>query len=197
MITKNKKIKNILKVPFFSQNDESVPVKWHDKSCAIACVSMMIGYLLKEVSIESLINEALAINAYTEHGWSHDGIVRLLRNHGVSAYTQEFRAVSVKFENEKPIFEESIYAREFVIKGILKIFENISQNFPVICSMKEGFEDNKTSHTILITGFVIDGENKTIIYHDPDSRNGERKENKSADISRFLEYWKGLAVFSD
>lgn len=193
---KKKKPEKILDIPYHSQNENAVLREWHDRSCAIACVKMILdSFTDEDISMFDLIHEGLAINAHTEHGWSHDGIVRILRNHRVLAYSQEFKSVKINVTESGVSFSKSEHQDELRENGILKMLEEIQKGNPVICSVEAGFSDNKTSHTILIKGFRIDGENRSFIYHDPDSRNGEIKDNIEVEIERFLKYWKGLSIF--
>jgi uncharacterized protein YvpB len=168
-----------LNIKFVSQNSDEVPAEWHDKACGIACVKMILNFAGAEFSIKDLINEGLEINGYTEYGWDHESLVRLLRNHGVNSYRQEFRS------NDKDI--ESRLRDD----GVSKIKSHIDNGQPVIVSVDKGFGNNNHLHLILVTGY--DDEN--FIYNDPDSRNGEEKEGATVSEEEFLKYWRGLAIF--
>lgn len=198
MFHRNKNKKNI-NIPYQSQNDDSVSGEWKDRSCAIACTKMILDFLSDdEVTMSDLIAEGLLIDAHTsEHGWSHQGIVRLLRNHGVSSYSQEFKTMNIMKDGDDVKINDSQYTKEIIETGIFKILNNICSDKPVICSVKACFGDNKTSHTILLTGFDFNDNKKVLIYHDPDSRKGEIKENKEVELDHFIEYWKKLSIFVD
>ena len=175
-------MEKILDVPFHAQDS--------DDSCGIAVTRMVLDFLGEGSGMENLTKEAIAIGGRTEYGWSHESLVRLLHNHGVSAYPQEYRSVSVDVENK--IFTEST-AEDFIDKGIQKIILKIDEGLPTIISVKEKFNDNIESHLILITGYGDD----TLYYHDPDSRKGVIRNNEPVSISDFKKYWKKFAIFVD
>jgi hypothetical protein len=195
MFNRNK-IKKIINIPYQSQNDNTVSDEWKDRACAIACVKMVLDIFSDDKkTMPELIEEGLIINAHTDQGWSHQGIVRILRNHGVLAYSQEFKSIKIIKKDGGVLKEKSEYSKKMIEDGLLKILLKINSGEPVICSVKPGFDENKFSHTILLVGFNFDKDKKVLIYHDSDSRSGEIKENKEVKLDIFMEYWKELAIF--
>ncbi len=194
---KGNKMKVVLNVPYFSQNSDLVPEKWRNVSCGIAAVKMILDFLVKKSPlINLLIDEGIAINGYTKDGWSHESLVRLLRNHGVMAYSQEFRSVSIQIDEIHGVTMLSgkydLSLSEF---GINKITSKLLNGLPVIVSVKPNFNNNKHSHLILIVGF--DNKKKILYYHDPDSRDGICLKSTEIKVKEFIKYWRKLAIFID
>jgi len=195
-------MKKILDVPFVSQNSDQVSEMWRDRSCGIANVKMILDFLSDEtIPIQELIAEGLAIEGYNYSilggSWKHEGLVRVLRNHGVLAYSQEFKAVKVIQEDEVK-FEKSSYSKKFIEQGIEKIIEQLDRGFPAIVSVNEGFNNNKTSHLVLITGYEMkDNKILNLYYNDPDSRDGVERKNSLVEIDKFKEFWRLFCIFVD
>jgi uncharacterized protein YvpB len=185
-------MKKILDIPHTCMHNDSIPEEWHIRVCGLACVKMILDYRNIEVSLLDLLNEGQCIGAYNSSiGWDHNGLVRLLRNHGVLAYPQEFRSVKVNLESGE--MTDSTSNSNFLLKGILKIKESIDMDNPVIVSVKEGFGDNKSPHIILVVGYDDDN----IYFNDPNNSNGEIKKAHPMTKERFLKYWRQFVIFTD
>ncbi len=183
----------VLKVPYHSQYEGISDEDWKSKGCAIACTKMVLDYFSNNApSIDSLISEGELVGGFKNGLWDHESIVRILRNHDISAYRQEFRSVIVDVEKE-----EFIEVEQLVNKGTRKIISELKKDLPIMVSVKEGFGDNNGPHMILITGAKIDenGIPTHLIYHDPDTRNGDRKESIEMEVSKFIDYWRRFAIF--
>lgn len=189
-------MKKIIPVPYISQYSNIFETDWQNRSCGIACVAMLLGYYnLQDINPMRLIDEGVAIGGYCNKGWFHDSLVRLLRNHGVNAYAQEFRSVDVSAENNT--FKINALEQEMVQKAIVKIIQEIIAGHPVMISVEPGFNTNKENHLILIIGYDFSGENKKFIIHDPDgaSENIDRSQI-AVDISKVSKFWRKFAIFS-
>jgi len=187
-------MKKILNINYESQNSQYVPDMWKNNACGIAVIKMIISFLQKTLPpIDTLINQGVAIGGYTEDGWTHESLVRLLRNYGINAYPQEFRTISVEFNENGPVFNPSEFSEKLFESGIQKIIQKIDNKLPSIVSVNAGFNDNAHTHLVLITGY----DDKGFFYHDPDSRNGVTKKDEFVDLEKFKEYWRKFAIFVD
>ncbi|HMO78925.1 MAG TPA: C39 family peptidase [Candidatus Paceibacterota bacterium] len=212
--TGESKMKVLLQVPFVSQNSSDILDDWKNRSCGIACIKMVLDYCHKNnllispftkntFTVSELIEEGIAINSFEQKtGWSHFGLVRILRNHGVISYSQEFRSIHVIVDKIDGItFSEGKNYPEIQIFGIKKIITSISSGKPVIVSVGPNFSNNKDNHLIVLTGFentnpdnLLDG---FLYFHDPDSRDSVEKINFKISISDFLKKWRKMAIFVD
>ena len=156
-----------MSIPFLSQYDESIPESWRSRACSVTNLFMVLKSRGVDTTVEALIGEGESIGAFGPRGWTHEGIVRLAHNHGVSAYAQEFRSR-----------DENI-ATELRQKGL----EKIKQNLPVIASIQK---DNGSFHTITL----VEATGEDFMVHDP-----EEKEPTRITEADFLKKWRGLSIF--
>jgi hypothetical protein len=194
---KGNKMKVVLDVPYFSQHTDEVTKKWQNSSCGIAVLKMILDVLLKDSpKFSFLIDEGVAIDGFVKNGWQHESLVRLLRNHGIMAYAQEFRSVSIQIDDVHGVTKLYGKDKEKLQKlGIQKIFSKISLGLPVIVSVLPNFKYNKDSHLILIVGY--DETKNVLYYHDPDAKDGKEIKSEIITVSQFLKYWKSMAIFLD
>ncbi len=199
LVNNNVSMKKIIPVPYISQFSKEFDEEWHYSACGVACVAMLLGYYnLEDISPMKLIEEGVAIGGYKGHGWYHDSLARLLRNHGVNAYTQEFRSVEVSTDYKS--FSISPLEAKMVQAGIAKIITEIDAGHPVLVSVNEHFNTNLEKHIILIVGYDFsDGQEKFIV-HDSRGLNShgivEAFEAMPVDISKFIKFWRKFAIFS-
>ena len=189
-------MKKIIPVPYISQYSDSIEHDWQNRSCGIACVAMLLGYYnLEDISPMKLINEGVSIGGYCNHGWFHESLVRLLRNHGVNAYAQEFRSVDVN--PEQKTFEISPLETKMIDEGLAKIIHEIDANHPVMVSVAPGFNTNKENHLVLIIGYDFSDKKEKFIIHDPDAATEKQAHSEmSMDIAQIRKFWRKFAIFS-
>jgi uncharacterized protein YvpB len=176
-----------LDIPFFSQLDSSVPTEHQRHVCALACIKMIFDWKNKGIDFETIYQEAKIIGNQVEAGWTHETIIRLLRNHEVLAYRQEFLGHAINFETRKG--EVAGHTKEFVEKGIIKIKKSIDEGNPVFVSVKANFSQNKEDHVVLVIGYT----ETDFIFHDP-ILNSE-KTPLVYSIETFKTFWKNFAIF--
>ena len=185
-----------LDVPYYSQHQDVTEPSWQNRCCGIACTKMVINYFKpdnKEL-IDDLIEEGVLVGGYsTDVGWNHNGIVRLLRNRGLSSYQEEFKSVLVDSTQRR--FLKSTHENPMILNGINKIQKSLQDKKPVIVSVEPDFDENKSSHLIVLTGFVEDGTGLDgFFYNDPDSKEGIKKD-KFVELPKFRNFWRKMAIF--
>lgn len=148
---------------------------------------MIFDWHNKGIDFETLYQEAQIVGDKVQAGWTHETIVRLLRNHGVLAYRQEFLGHTINFETKKG--EVAEHAAQFVEKGIEKIKKSIDAGKPVFVSVKADFSENKEDHVVLVIGY----DETNFIFHDP-ILNLE-KTPLIYPIETFKSFWKNFAIF--
>ena len=192
-----RKSKTVLKVPYFSQNSSNIPKEWRRAACGIVVVKMILAYFFnKSPSISSLIDEGVVIGGFTTKNWTHESLVRLLRNHGVTAYTQEFKSANIKIDKTHNVIK-MFYRNEpsLLKKGITKIQNKLSDGLPVIVSVEANFRNNKHTHLILLVGY--DKNEELLYFSDPDEKNNSEFKLLKIKTGDFLKYWRRSAIFLD
>ncbi len=191
-------MKKILEVPYYSQKLDVVDEKWKDKACGVTSLKMVFEYYLRNTkdvpTINDLIGEGIFIGGYSKHGWIHDALVILARNHGLDAYRQEFKSHTIDLI--KKIFRTSIFEEELLKKGVNKIIKKIEMENPVIVSVRGRFKKDGEFHMIVINGIEKDRDiTKGFYYHEPNSDNKEDGMSNFVDIETFKKYWRKMAIF--
>ncbi len=176
-----------LQIPFFSQLDPSVPIEYQRHVCALACIKMIFDWYAKGIDFEHIYQEAQIVGDQVQAGWTHETIIRVLRNHGVLAYRQEFLGHTINIKTKKGEIAE--HTEQFVDKGIEKIKKSIDGGNPIFVSVKENFSDNKEDHVVLIIGYTED----SFVIHDPILQFDKNPFLFS--INTFKIFWKKFAIF--
>ena len=182
-------------VPYYSQYQNVLEPKWRARACGVACVKMVIKYFRSDndESIDALIDEGVRIGGYGNNGWDHESLVRILRNRGIYSYREEFRSQVILPGKSSGM--PSVYDKRMAEAGINKIKKMLQAKRPVIVSVDTGFDENKTSHLIVLTGFDADETGVSgFMYNDPQSDGGVKK-NLFVNLDKFNKYWRRLAIF--
>lgn len=187
---------HFLDVPYYSQYQNVLESKWQPRACGVTCAKMVIKYFKpdNDESVDALIDEGVRIGAYNpNYGWDHEGLVRIIRNRGIHAYREEFKSQIVSPGKNTGL--PSVYDKKMAEDGINKMKKMLQAKRPVIVSVDVGFDENKTSHLIVLTGF---DENECgvggFMYNDPQAEKGIKK-NLFVELDKFNKYWRRLAIF--
>lgn len=126
---------------------------------------MLIDFYTKqEVNVDTLLQEGIDSGAYLSNaGWTHQGLVNLAGEHGLSGAPRDFSSLTM----------ESAYAN----------LEEALQTGPVIASVYYTFTPgHPIPHLVVING--IEGD--TVHYNDP----AESNSNGTISIEDFKPAWK-------
>ena len=176
-----------LDIPFFSQLDEQVPEELRRSVCAIACIKMILDYKQESVEFLKILQEAEWIGQKDKAGWTHEVLVRVLRNYNVLAYRQEFVAHTIDMDTQIATYAD--HTPEFVEQGILKIKKSLDAHNPVMISVVAGFSQNKSDHLVLVIGY----QDESFVIFDPIL--SVEQNPKIVHIDTLKNFWKKLALF--
>jgi uncharacterized protein YvpB len=165
-----------LNVPYYSQFLDVDDHYWMPRSCAIACLKMVLDHHKSEgMSLMELIEDGEKRGGYGPSGWYHDSLIELAEHSGLNAKRVE--GVDVE-------------------KGIKDIADSIRKRNPVIISAVKHILGQTKFHMVVATGFEEkDGEIAGFYYHDPESADREKGQNLFADINTFIDGWRKMAIF--
>ena len=153
------------------------------------------SYSEDKLSFQDIFTEVTAIGGYDEkYGWNHEALVRVLRNHGVNAYRQEFKSRKIDLENKTE--QISDYEKELINFGVKKIVKSLEKGFPVLVSVLRHFKEQGTMHSVLVVGFEKADENVSGLYfNDSDIKNEQENRQIFIGLDDFIEAWRQLAIF--
>jgi hypothetical protein len=187
-----------LNAKYYSQRTDVIDPEWRPRSCLVICVKMVAEFLVvKNIPADDWIKEGICVGAWNGKFWTHNEIVRLFRNHGISAYAQEFKTIDVNIQSgEMKIGKNSDL---FLEKGIEKIAENIDEGLPIVVSIYKYFTEKDRHHAVVIIGYEKNENGKVagFYYHDPEIPEEKGGENLFVELDKFKAGWKRLAIFTD
>lgn len=149
-------------VPFYSQIDDISDPAWKGTSCGIASLAMLIDYYRDPILPDQLLQEGIANGAYIyDAGWSHQGLIDLAIDHGLTGFTNTMYDLSMD--------------------GAFAVLQEELQEGPVIVSVQYTFTPtNPIPHLVVITD-VADG---LVYYNDPADGTGH------ISVEKFQSSWK-------
>lgn len=170
-----------IEVPFFWQYDSAINEGWRHRACTMTSLAMVLNFFGTKITPQEVINEGLSIKAYIEGvGWDHRATSMIAHNHGVQAYSQEFRTLTKG--------APSVFDADFVVFGISKIEKSLTIGLPVLASIRMDFLDADTPHTVVIVGMT----ETDFIYHDSKYEDGAYRQVSK---ETFRNAWRKFAVF--
>jgi ABC-type bacteriocin/lantibiotic exporter with double-glycine peptidase domain len=139
------------------------------RACGAAALKMVAEFHGKEVpDLLSLCNEAKERGGYDMvNGWVHDYLVLKAQELGLHA------------ERKEGLTETD------------EVFGFLKAGNPVIVSVEKRVLEQRRFHIIVLTGYD-DGK---IFYHESESTDRERGQDRTCDIDTFMTYWRGKAIF--
>lgn len=170
-------------IKYISQYKDIDSAEWQNKSCSIVALYMAIQALQVDFNLtpDQLLAEGLKINGYNEAGfWKHQSLAILAHNHGLAAYTEEFKS--------EPFGEKTKFSEEILEYGVNKIYNFIKNGEGlVLVSVPKNFDQVDAPHTILIYKVEEMSGEKYFIYNDSAKDNKEEGENLKIKVKDFKE----------
>lgn len=181
-------------IPYYSQYDHVKDESWRPRACGVTSLKMVLDWAGKarEKTVDDLIEEGVVVGGYTkEYGWSHDTLVRILRNNELSAYRQAFK--SRVFDCAKKVFNVNPFESTLMDAGVKKIVDNLRNGVPVIVSMESAYWGKEETHLVVLSGY--DDESKGFFYHNPNNQSTDEYFYALITENDFKKYWRKMAIF--
>lgn len=185
-----------LDIPYYSQYLDVKDTEWQSRACGVVCLKMLLiqqNDLLGDArgidtpALDEMIEDGVALGAYSENGWLHDGLIALGTKYGGGLYRKEFRKKDADTETAERLNRE----------GIDMILHELEAGRPVIVSAIKNFEISNKFHMVLVVGAEIEeGIVKGFYYHDPDSYTETKGAYQFVPINTFITDWRRMAIFS-
>lgn len=195
-----------MQVPFLSQRDfgqladdpraSRQGIEWHERSCAVACLTMVLQHFGRSVTMDDVLLSGLAHNAFDPtRGWLHSGQVAVLQSYGLAAYRRNWRLMDGR-ESEylagrrlTPLTrqEVSMVQQELLEEGVWTV-RRLTRQIPLILSIFRPWgDDSSIGHQVVI----LNANESCVTFHDPAERAGANICRPAAD---FFGNWKGTAI---
>lgn len=156
---------DVFSVPFYSQLTDITAPAWKKIGCGIASLAMLIKFYNPDsfTSVDTLLKEGIAIDAYSSAGWTYAGLIEVSHKYGLDGTTHDFGGSSM--DVAFAAFEKAL------IVG------------PVMASVHYTFTPtNPIPHLVIVNGIKDD----TLFYNDP----AEPRGDGSIPVAQFKSSWK-------
>jgi len=174
----------ILEVPYYSQRTDVFDPDWQKRACAMACLKMTLDFLgTKTPSLDEMIQQGVALNAYGPSGWIHEGLAKVALAYGKTIEPTEFRS------------EDKEEAEMFLNKGIIALVRSLAEGIPVPVSAIKEFKHTDKFHMVILVGAKTEqGSLEGFYYHDSDANSADEGKNKFVPLDTFKKHWRRMAL---
>jgi hypothetical protein len=194
-------------VPFHSQRGLSangVPrppggADWRDRTCAIACATMVVNHYGHDVTMADVLERALARNGFDAgRGWLQGPLVEVLQSFGLAAYRRNWRLLDRREDlylagreaTPAARSEIALVRRGMLAEGVWTIRRLVDAGVPVVVSTYRPWGDRSSPGHQLVLVAVEDG---TVTYHDPALETGAFVQ---CELAALVDNWKGTAIIA-
>lgn len=190
----------MLDVPFHAQRElhrDEGGTPWADRACAIACLTMLLAFHGRALTMAEVLAQALARGAFhPQRGWLHTGLVDLLQASGLTAYRRNWRLLDgaeQRYLAGRPSTpatrrEIALVKAQMIEEGLRTVAALTDAGLPVITSVHRPWGARDTiGHQIVVIG--TDGD--AFVHHDPAEPDGA---HRRVPVATFTASWKGLAI---
>ncbi len=194
-----------MEVTFHSQTDLGAlrgPIRtgetltWQERSCAIACLTMVLRHFGHAVSMEDVLRDGLANGGFDpDRGWLHSGQVAVLQSYGLAAYRRNWRLMDGREAEylagrevtRQTEHEIALVKRDLLDEGAWTV-RRLTREVPVILSVYRPWGDTSSiGHQVV----VLDADRDCVTFHDPAQPSGAYMQQGAGD---FFANWKGTAI---
>lgn len=170
-----------LPVPYYSQFTDIQDPFWMLRACGAVSLIMIAEFHGREApEIISFCNEAKEKGGYDmKNGWVHDYLVAKAEDFGLQAYRKEG------------------------LSNVDEIKISLDRGNPVIVSVEKRVLEQTRFHMVVLVGYEdesLDSQSSSssgpyFIYHEPESTDKEKGQNRVCSQDVFMKYWRGKAIF--
>jgi hypothetical protein len=194
--------------------EHKIPEDQRRTICAIACMKIVIDYVLPEeaskISLKEMYTKMKASGAQNENShWKHSDQVDYFKGLGLTSWRRNWEAAgsdpSWLADNEgydssqvamveKQVGSEATHA-DNKEKSLLSLSESFEADMPVVASVKPGFSTNKQDHQIVLNGMTTQEGVDYLYFTDPVQDPEVRQEKQKVTVERFFEFFNYRAIF--
>lgn len=194
--------------------EHDIPVEQRRTICAIACMKMVVDYVLPEqaaqISLRQMYQDMKAAGGQNSNmNWKHASEAAFFKNLGLKSWrrdwltpnpdpkklgeidgynNQQLIAVSDQMINEKG-------AGGYKLQALKSIQASLKAGMPFIASVAPNFSENQQDHQIVINGFGNDGKEQWIYFVDPVLDSDKHQDRQKVSVEYFLKYFNSKGIF--
>lgn len=182
----------ILDVPYIPQ--ESIEKGERKDWCALACLSMVLSYYLKEnaPTLEEIHQKyAPTLEAkenFANIGIEHKDLLKIARDHGLRGFRKSWHVLP----GAQPIIDRfkqdgeseadiTDWEQTNIEESLFTLESMVNKGVPVVLSVTSEFSPSKSTHLVVLVGT----ENDQFIIHDPYQKGANYRISKE----EFKKYW--------
>lgn len=196
------------KTPYCSQYDTRVTAAWQSKFCGIISLYMVLQYWYQQrqkamPDLEKLSQYALDIGGFSaEEGWRHAKLADTARHFKCSAIARSWLArpndIDIMF-NQNRVHDQreaAYYQQQIFAEFMYSLFCFLSNDIPVILSVKPKFGPANSNHLVVVTG--IDSYRDHLLVHDP-QHTAQKGENIPVTTKKLLQFsnFNAIVVYDE
>lgn len=181
--------------------------------CAIACMKMLIDYVLPEkadISLHRIFQDMQSAGAQNSNmHWKHADQVNYFKQLGLIAWRRNWLAPNPDpkwfadneaYNNQQLIavsqqMIDELHTGGYTKQALHSIRESLDNDVPVIVSVAPGFSENKQDHQIVINGYGNDGKTEWVYYVDPILSPDKHQDRQKVSLEYFLKHFNNRAIF--
>jgi hypothetical protein len=192
--------------PFHSQleirDDSTAPdvvatLDWASRTCAIACLTMVLDHFGRCDSMSPVLRAALDRGALDEgRGWRHGELVAVLQDFGLAAFRRNWRLLDgreAEYLAGRPRsdgvqLELDLVRRQMIGEGVGTLRAMLAADAAVIVSVLRPFGNIRSiGHQVVLLGI----DSNEVTYHDPAEYGGAFRR---CSVAEFIDNWKGTSI---
>lgn len=172
-------------VPYYYQFADVTSKEWQPRACGIVCLKILLeSRRIEAPSLDEMIVHGLAIGAYGESGWKHDGLIALALKYEAKLTRAEWRQSDTRTSEE--LNEE----------GIQFLISELRAERAVIVSAIKKFQEPKKFHMVVLVGLEEkEGKVTGFYYHDSEAQGRDEGKNLFVPLEIFRTKWRRMAIF--
>ncbi|MCX6819673.1 MAG: C39 family peptidase [Candidatus Adlerbacteria bacterium] len=104
-------------VPFYSQFRDIASASWQKVGCGITSLAMILDYYKPAVSVNTLLKQGIAADAYSAAGWTYNGLISVSKNmvSTAQATTSQRQLLRTPLHNLKHISTTALLSHRYTI----------------------------------------------------------------------------------
>lgn len=193
--------------------EHNIPENERRTICAIACMKMIIDYVVPDkanLSLHNIFNEMRDSGGQNSNmHWKHADEVNYFKKLNLVSWRRNWLAPNPdpkwfaeneEYNNQQLVavseqMKDESLAGGYTKQALHSIRQSLDANLPVIVSVAAGFSENRQDHQIVVNGYGSDGKNEWLYYVDPVLSPEKHQDRQKVSLEYFLKFFNNRAIF--